>query len=84
MKRGIRLDNIILEKIANKKKLRLLKILKNEGELNQSEIHEKLGTSYKETRRHINSLFNSGIIKKKTIKKQVGSPVMVSLRPRKK
>ncbi len=80
MKRGKPFSNYILEKIANKNKLKLLRILRDNKKLNQLDLQKKLGISYKETRRYINSLHRVGLVKKKIFKKKPGSPVFISLR----
>ncbi len=66
--------------LINPNKIKLLKLLKKGDKKNQLQLREKLGISYRQTRRHIDSLKKAGIINKKKIKRARGSPVMVSLR----
>ncbi len=81
MKRGVGADfSKKLEKLINPKKLKVMKIIGKEKKLNQTQLQKKLGFSYRQTKRYIDSLHHVGILKKKRVKKERGSPVFISLR----
>ena len=73
-----------LVKLINPKKLRILKIIGKGENLNQMQIQEKMGLSYRQTRRYIDSLYSVGILNKKRFKAKKGKPIIFSLKKRKK
>ncbi len=83
-KRNSSVDKNTLLNLVNPHKVKILEILKKEKKQNQLDLKKKLKLSYSETRRYITALERQGLLKKKRIKKQRGSPVMISLKKKKK
>ncbi len=54
----------ILKALANKRRLAILKYLKNEGETSVGDIANKIKLSFKSTSRHLSVLFAVDIIEK--------------------
>ena len=75
----VSLDSRILEKLVSPYRLKILRILKTTPKINQSDLRRQLGVSYRQTQRYVKSLEDLKIIKKKKLKKAIGSPVFISL-----
>jgi len=73
-----------LRKILNEKRIRMLKIIEDVGEVNQSKVSKMLGLSLRQTRRYIAELKDAKILQTKKTKRKVGNPVIVSLIKKKK
>ena len=80
MKKKSKVAKEDLLKMVNPKKLNILEVIHKEKELNQSNIKDITGISYRQTRRYLDSLHEIGLIKKKQSKKKVGNPVNISLK----
>ena len=78
--RKVRLNSDMLEKLISPHRLNILRILKTTPQIHQSDLQKKLKVSYRQTQRYIKSLENAKIIKRRKVKKAVGSPVFISFK----
>lgn len=75
-------SEVDLKRLLNPKKIKMIKLLDEFPNLNQSNLSKLMGLSVRQTRRYLSILKDADLIKTKKLT-QKGKPVIISLKKKK-